>query len=63
MNLFIKYFINPFVDIALTFFDSLFRLFLLKSNFLTILATLLLLAKFAGANLAVKLFSVNLLNY
>ena len=63
MNLFIKYFINPFADIALTFFDSSFRLFLLKSNFLTILATLLLFAKFASANLAGKLSSVNLLNY
>ena len=56
LNLFIKSFVNPFVDIALTFFDSSFNSFLFdvtfcslisKSVFLKKLAISLLLAKFA----------------
>ena len=54
LNLLIKYIVNLFVDIALTFFDSSFNSFSFKSAFYTKLAILLLLAKFACANLAVK---------
>ena len=70
LNLSIKYFVNPFVDIALTFFDSLFNstLFdvtssplLLKSVLFTKLATLLLLASFACFNLAAEFYDVDLL--
>ena len=67
-----KSFVNPFVDIILAFFDSLFNSFdvtfltwLLKICLfeqLTKWAILLLLAKFACLNLAVKFSAVNLLN-
>ena len=65
-NLFIKSLVNPFVDIALTFFDTSFNSFLFKS-FLKKkkkkkLVIPLLLAKFACANLAVKFSAVNLLD-
>ena len=59
-NLSIKSFVNPFVDIALTFFHSSFNSFffdvksfslLSKSVFFTKLALLLLLGKFAHFNL------------
>ena len=75
LNLFIKPFVNPFVDVALAFFDSSFNSFLfevtflfnffslsLKSVFFTKLAISILLAKFVCANLAVKLSNVILLN-
>ena len=66
-NLFIKSLVNPFVDIALTFFDTSFNSFLFKSFFLKKkkkkkLVIPLLLAKFACANLAVKFSAVNLLD-
>ena len=69
LNLFIKSFVNPFVDIALTFFDSLFILFLFyvisfsllsKSVIFTKLAMSLLLAKFARNKLKSKVSVVNL---
>ena len=54
LNLFIKSFVNPFVDIVLTFLDSSFNSFLFnffsllsKSALFTKLAITLLLAKFA----------------
>ena len=56
LNLFIKSFVNPFVDIAWNFFDSSFNSFLFdvtsfsllsKSVFFTKLAKSLLLAKVA----------------
>ena len=56
-----KSFVNPFVDIALTFFESSFNSFLFKSVFFTKLAISFLLNNFACANLAVKLFAINLL--
>ena len=62
LSLFIKSFVNPFVGIALTFFDNSFNSFLFKSAFFTKLAISLLLAKFACASLAVKRSDVNLLN-
>ena len=60
MNLFMKFFVNPFVGIALTFFNSLFNIFLFdltsfsllsKSVFFTKLAISFLLAKLADFNL------------
>ena len=60
--LFMKSFVNSFVNIALTFFDSSFNLFLFKSVFFTKLAMSLLLAKFTCANLVVTFSAVNLLN-
>ena len=71
LNLFIISFVNHFVDIALTFFDSSFSSFLfdvtffnlfLKSVLFTKIAISLLLVKFACFNLAVKISDVNLLN-
>ena len=66
-----KSFVNSFVNIVLTFFDSSFNLFLFdiisfsllsKSVFFTKLIILLLLARFACFSLAVKFSDVNLLN-
>ena len=63
LNLFSKSFVDPFADIALTFFDSLINSFLFdvtsfgllsKSVFFMKLAVSLLLAKFACFSLAVK---------
>ena len=71
LNLFSKSFVNPFVDIALTFFDSSFNSFLFevtfyifssKSVFFTKAEISFLIAKFACANLAVKFSAINLLN-
>ena len=71
LSLFIRSFVNYFVDIALTIFDSSFNSFLFdvtsfcllsKSVFSTKYAISLLLAKFAGANLAAKSYAVNLPN-
>ena len=75
LNLFVKFFVYPFVDIALTFSDSSFNsfststcfilfevTFLSKSVFFTKLAISFLLAKFAWANLAVTFSAANLLN-
>ena len=69
LNLFIKSFVNSFVDIDLTFFHRSFNSFLFevicllsKSVFLTKLGISLLFAKLACANLAVKYSHVNLLN-
>ena len=69
LNLFIKSFVNPFVDIALTFSSSSFNLFLLEVTFLfkffsllsnsvffTKIAISFLLTKFACANLEVIYF-------
>ena len=70
LNLFVESFVNLFVDTALNFLDNLFNSFLfnvvsfsllLKSVFLTILAISLLLAKYCGFSLAVKLSNFNLL--
>ena len=47
MYLFIKSFLNSFVDTASTYFDNSFNSFLFKSTFYTKLAILLLFAKFA----------------
>ena len=67
VNLCIKSFVNPFVDIALTLLDSSFDSFLLdvtsfsslsKSVFFTKLA----LSLFACFSLAVKFSDVDLLN-
>ena len=69
LNLFVESFANLFVDIALTFLDNLFNSFLFnvvsfsllsKSAFFTKLAISLLLAKYCGFSLAVKLSNVNL---
>ena len=66
-----KSFVNPFVDIASTFFDSSFNPFLFdgtsfsvlsKSVLFTKLAISLLLAKFARFNLKSKTSAVNVLN-
>ena len=66
-----KSFVNPFVDVALTFFNSLFNLFLFdvtsfsllsKPAFFTKLAISLLLSKFACFNLEAKVSAVNLLH-
>ena len=63
LNLFIKSFVNPFVDITLSFFDSLFNSFsfdvklftlLTKSVLFMKLAISPLLDKFACFNLAAK---------
>ena len=71
LNLFIKSFINPFVDIALTFIDGSFNSFLYdvtffsllsKSVFFTKLAISFLLAKFACFSLAVTWSDAKLLN-
>ena len=68
----IKYFVNSFVDIALTFFDSLFNSFLFdvtpfsllsQSAAFTKLAISLLFSKFNSFNLKEKTYVVNLLNY
>ena len=75
LNLLIKSFVNPFVDIALTCFDTSFNAFLFevtflfkffslspKSVFFTKLTISFLLAKFVCANLGAKCSDVNLLN-
>ena len=71
LNLFIKSFVIPFVDIALSFFDSLFNSFsfdvklftlLSKSVLFRKLAISPLLDKFACFNLAAKYSDVNWLN-
>ena len=71
VNLCIKSFVNPFVDITLTLSDSSFDSFLLdvtsfsslsKSVFFTKLPLSLFLAKFACFGLAVKFSDVGLLN-
>ena len=63
LTLFIKSFVNPFVDIILTFFDNSFNLFLFKVTFFSLLsksviftklAISFLLTKFACFSLAVK---------
>ena len=61
LNLFIKSFVNCFVDIALTFFSS-FNSFLFQSAFFTKLVISFLLTKFTCANLAVKFSALNFLN-
>ena len=70
LNLFVESFVNLFVDTALNFLDKLFNSFLFnvisfsllsKSVFFTKLAISLLLAKYCGFSLAVKLSNVNLL--
>ena len=70
LNLFVESFVNLFVDTALNFLDKLFNSFLFnvisfsllsKSVFFTKLAVSLLLAKYCGFSLAVKLSNVNLL--
>ena len=58
LNLSIKSFVNPFIDIALTLFDGL----LSNSVFLAKLAISLLLAKFAGLRLKWTFYDINLLN-
>ena len=67
LNSFIKSFVNPFADIALSFFASSLNLFLFdvkgfsllsKSTFFTKLAILLLLAKFACFNLEVNFLAL-----
>ena len=63
LNLSIKSFVNPSVDIALTFFDSSFNLFLFKSVLSSTFAISLLLATFSSSNLAVIFSPVNLLNF
>ena len=71
LNLFFKSFVNPFVDIALSFFDTSFNSFIFdvksfsllwKSIFFYKLAISLWFAKFACLNLAAKSSAVNLLN-
>ena len=71
LNLLIKYIVNLFVDIALTFFDSSFNSFLFdvtffsllsKSVFFTKLAISFLLAKFACFSLAVTFADVKLIH-
>ena len=62
LNLFIKSLVNPFVDIALAFFDSPFNSFLFESVFFTKLVISLLLAKFACANIAIPFSDGNLGN-
>ena len=68
-NLSIKSFVNPFVDIALTFFDCSFNSFLFDVTFFTWLSKFILftklaisflLAKFACFGLAAKFSDVNL---
>ena len=61
LNLFIKSFVNRFVDIALTFFSS-FDSFLFQSTFFTKLVKSFLLTKFTCANLAVKFSALNFLD-
>ena len=62
LNLFIKPSVHPFVDIALTLFDSSFNPVSFKSVFFTKLTIAFFGAKFACPSLAIKLFAVNLLN-
>ena len=68
LNLSVKLFVNPFVDIALTFFASSFNSFLFDVTFFTWLSKSvlftksLLLAKFTCFNIAAKFSAVNLLN-
>ena len=71
ISLVIKSFVNPFVDIALAFFDSSFNSFLFditsfrllsKSAFFTKLTISFLLAKFACFNLEANVSAENLLN-
>ena len=71
LNVSIKSFVNPFVDIALTIFDSSFNSFLFdvtslsffsKSVFFSKVAILLLIAKFARFNFKSEISAVNLLN-
>ena len=65
LNLFIN-FVGPFVDIALTFFDSSFNSFLFDVKFfrsLSKVAITVLLANFTCFSLAVKVSDVTLLNF
>ena len=71
LNLSMKSFVNPFVDVALTFFNSLFNSFLFdvtsfsllsKPALFTKLAISLLLSKFTCFNLEAKVSAVNLLH-
>ena len=71
LNFFIKSFVNPFVDIALTFFGSSFNSFLFEVTFFSFfikiclfyeISNIIFVAKFACANLAVKFYDFNLLN-
>ena len=72
LNLFIKSFVNPFVDIALTFFDNSFNSFLFEVTFFSLLSKSVFFTKLANhfcllnllvlVNLAVKFSDVNLLN-
>ena len=65
LNLFIN-FVGPFVDIALTFFDSSFNSFLFDVKFFSSLSKVtitVLLANFACFSLAVKVSDVTLLNF
>ena len=57
-----KAFDNAFLDIALSFSDSLFNSFLFKPVFFTKLATKHLLAKFACFSLAVRFSDVTFLS-
>ena len=66
LSLSIKSFANPFVNIALTFFDSSFSSILfdvISFSLFTKLAISLLPTKFARFNLEEKIAAVNLLNY
>ena len=67
-----KSFVNPFVDIDLTFFDSSFNSFSFDVTFFSLLSKsvsfrkleiLILLANFGCFSLAVKFSVVNLLNF
>ena len=60
--LFIRSFVNPFLEIALTFFNTSSNSFLFKSVFFTKLPVSQLLAKLACLSLAVKFSDFNLLN-
>ena len=65
LNLFINY-VGPFVDIALTFFDSSFNSFLFDVKFfrsLSKVAITVLLANVACFSLAVKISDVTLSNF
>ena len=65
LNSFIN-FVGPFVDIALTFFDSSFNSFLFDVKFFSSLSKVtitVLLANFACFSLAVKVSDVTLLNF
>ena len=60
LNVSIKSFVNPFVDIALTFFDSSFNSFLFEVTVFSFLSKLVFFTKLAISFLHAKFSHFNL---